>query len=1008
MRYEKLICVLVLLFLVYCPRLSAKPVSAEKSQQVVMGWLKADARPLGASLGQNLKKTDTFSDEQGQAIYYVVYLQPSGFVVVPADDLVEPILAFTDHGTYNPSLDNPLGALVNKDVRGRIAAGRELLATQGLQTQTLQETTSKWDRLAAGAQQPTGPGTLSLPSVSDPRVDPLLKTKWAQTICCNEPNIACYNYYTPPSDPWDPCDYAVDPIFGSPNPYGDPTNFPSGCVATAMAQLMRFLEHPQAGVGKVQRWITVNGIGNGEWAWTRGGDGQGGPYYWDRMVYEPNCDTNKLFRQAIGALCYDAGVSVKMNYTPNASWAFLSDVNTAFIDVFKYSNAVFKTAPTPPNPMPTVALEKMINPNLDYEHPVLVGFPGDYYGHAVVVDGYGYNLATIYHHINMGWAGVQDAWYNFYNDMPAGYNSVDGCVYNTFESGAGEIISGRVTDTSGKPLAGATVTAVRTGGGIYQAVTNDRGIYALAPLPSASTYTIRVTNPRYNFSKVVTTGTSKHNGPIGNQWGADFTIPVCYVDTSASGANNGSSWDNAYNYIQDALANPCAVIFVADGTYKPDRGGGHVIGDRTASFILLKDVAIYGGFAGYGAPDPNARDVELYETILTGDLAGNDVYVNDPCNLLADPCRTENSFHVVVGSNTDGNTVLDGFTITAGNASGVSPDCFGGGMFNIDANCIVNNCKFVENSADGAGAMWNGGGNLHISNCIFFRNAANGAGGILNYNLSNPTLVNCRFISNKTCNPEKLSGALANMQKSRPFVVNCEFINNSALNNGAAISNLDDSSPTIINCTFKGNLSSASVGGILDSNNCHPTISNCILWDNTAPQIYDDLSSAATINYSDVQGGWAGTGNIDADPLFVNADGWDGVIGTLDDNLRLLSDSPCVDAGDNTIFANDTADLDADSNTTEPTPLDLDNRPRYADGDCNGTVIVDMGAYEFAYPYAGDFDGDCNVEFLDFAILANSWFQNDPLRDITPPPAGDGIVDIKDLAVLCDNWLAGK
>jgi hypothetical protein len=57
---------------------------------------------------------------------------------------------------------------------------------------------------------------------------------------------------------------------------------------------------------------------------------------------------------------------------------------------------------------------------------------------------------------------------------------------------------------------------------------------------------------------------------------------------------------------------------------------------------------------------------------------------------------------------------------------------------------------------------------------------------------------------------------------------------------------------------------------------------------------------------------------------------------------------------------------------------------------------------------AGDFDGDSDVDFYDFAVLADSWLQNDPLRDIAPPPFGDGIVDIMDLAVLCDNWLAGK
>ena len=70
---------------------------------------------------------------------------------------------------------------------------------------------------------------------------------------------------------------------------------------------------------------------------------------------------------------------------------------------------------------------------------------------------------------------------------------------------------------------------------------------------------------------------------------------------------------------------------------------------------------------------------------------------------------------------------------------------------------------------------------------------------------------------------------------------------------------------------------------------------------------------------------------------------------------------------------------------------------------------LDSGsAYIFGNAVAADFDADCDVDFFDFAVLADSWLQNDPLRDIAPPPAGDGIVDIKDLAVLCDNWLAGK
>jgi len=102
----------------------------------------------------------------------------------------------------------------------------------------------------------------------------------------------------------------------------------------------------------------------------------------------------------------------------------------------------------------------------------------------------------------------------------------------------------------------------------------------------------------------------------------------------------------------------------------------------------------------------------------------------------------------------------------------------------------------------------------------------------------------------------------------------------------------------------------------------------------------------AIVTYSDVQGGYPGTGNIDADPMFHDTDGPDDTLGTEDDNLRLLPDSPCIDAGDNTAVPADTADLDGDGDTSEPIPFDLDGNRRIVDGDRDGISTVDMGAYE--------------------------------------------------------------
>jgi hypothetical protein len=127
---------------------------------------------------------------------------------------------------------------------------------------------------------------------------------------------------------------------------------------------------------------------------------------------------------------------------------------------------------------------------------------------------------------------------------------------------------------------------------------------------------------------------------------------------------------------------------------------------------------------------------------------------------------------------------------------------------------------------------------------------------------------------------------------------------------------------------------------------------NCIFWSNTAPagpQIYNE-TDAPSVAYSLVHGGYPGIGNIDADPLFVDADGPDNIVGTLDDDLRLQLASPAIDAGDNSAVPVDTADLDGDGDTTEPLPLDLAGNPRFVDiadkaDTGNGTApIVDMGA----------------------------------------------------------------
>ena len=211
----------------------------------------------------------------------------------------------------------------------------------------------------------------------------------------------------------------------------------------------------------------------------------------------------------------------------------------------------------------------------------------------------------------------------------------------------------------------------------------------------------------------------------------------------------------------------------------------------------------------------------------------------------------------------------------------------------------------------------------------------------------------------------------------------------------------------ITGCYGRGVQFSTFMGGEI-----YLSITNSIVWGNTWGQI-----SSGAVSYSDVQGGYPGEGNFDADPMFTRQGYWD-VNGTpdnlwddiwIDGDYHLLPTSPCIDVGDNNSVPVDFSDLDSDANTAEPIPWDLNRRGRIVDGDCNGTDIVDMGAYEFAHAYMGDFDCDDAVGFLDFAVFAPAWLtepanpQWNPECDIAIPH--DGYVDTLDLSILVQNWL---
>ncbi|UCG87949.1 MAG: right-handed parallel beta-helix repeat-containing protein, partial [Gemmatimonadota bacterium] len=471
-------------------------------------------------------------------------------------------------------------------------------------------------------------------------------------------------------------------------------------------------------------------------------------------------------------------------------------------------------------------------------------------------------------------------------------------------------------------------------------------------------------------------------------------LGVVYVDARARGVNDGTCWEDAFVDLQDALQvareNPTVEeVRVAQGVYCPAGPGegsrGELRFDRDATFQLVNGVAIRGGYAGWREPEPDARDIQLYVTTLSGDLNHNDGLILDPCDLLRDPNRTDNSMHVVTSDRTDPTTVLDGFTIADGNASGARGREGGGGVSCFEGSPTILNCTFVRNSAriNGA-AVRSVSGSPTLLNCVFRDNASFSEGGGVYTASGSPILVGCVFVHNSVFGLLAEGGGM--YSESDTMLINCAFNGNTAEVGGGMYS----SGSTLFNCVFTGNtaVSGGGIGVVVGADdfvlkNCtfvgnsaqhgsamayghpaHPLLPgweewpdpgwkpvklvNSILWDGEN-QIYSAIGAGMfNSSYSNVQGGLAGEGNIDLDPAFVDADGADDLFGTEDDNPRLRSGSPCIDAGSNE------ADTEAEAvGASLLVGVDADlqvrrvDEPGTADTGLGRSSIVDMGAYEF-------------------------------------------------------------
>ena len=322
-----------------------------------------------------------------------------------------------------------------------------------------------------------------------------------------------------------------------------------------------------------------------------------------------------------------------------------------------------------------------------------------------------------------------------------------------------------------------------------------------------------------------------------------------YVDDDAPDGGDGTSWSSAYRYLQDALFfidtdnnDIVTEVRIGQGIYRPTARLGALYFPNSQGVA----VAYQGGYAGLAGPDPDARDITQYNTVLSGDVNGDDgppgTFLNYDDNYTVITSEFDHTFytHPIF----DGLTITSGYTTGDGGGSSSAPTFVNctfqynyaaarGGALSGAAN--VTQCTFVGNVAgDDGGAVYVLNGGHHFIDCFFMDNSASDAGGAVytsaTFNSIPETFLRCLFIDNSA----QHGGACYNAQNVD--FIGCTFSGNQSSHDGGALSNTSDRVYQLYNCKLIGNTAGDDAGALLNSNSS-TTFVSCLIAANTTPDL---------------------------------------------------------------------------------------------------------------------------------------------------------------------------
>jgi parallel beta-helix repeat protein len=592
---------------------------------------------------------------------YIYNIGNHGFVIVSGNTVLPPVLGYSDREVF-PSLDDAPENF--KDWIQHYSDMIDFAVENGIQPEP--EIERQWDEIMKGQYHPKGLTTVA----------PLIETHWNQDCF--------YNEYCPATNGgwWGgPCGHVY-----------------AGCVACAMAQVMKYWNHPEVGFGSHSYIHSTYGEQSANFAATT--------YQWDDMpeqIYGHN--------DAVATLMYHCGVSVNMNYAPDGSGAQSKDVETALRSYFGYCGAKYREK----SKYDEDTWIAMLKSELDLSHPIYYSGSSSSAGHAFVCDGYDDNDMF---HFNFGWSGSGDEYYSLYDVN--GYSGNQAAVMNIVPMDIradenGIIYVSADGEGNGSSWSNATsmleyASCLSSGGNIRVWV-------------KSGTYYGDVTDPVNAF---IITASNKVYGGFNGDEGPDFDINDRDLINNVTilDGQNSKRVLNQPNFLNAGTRAVWDGFVIQNGN--SGSGAGVYLNDYTtlSNCIIRNNVSNGIGGGVYINSATGTSQTYLNNCEITGNTASLGGGLCDRNSSTITNCKISNNTALTKGGgvylyNTDKPT-FRGCIISNNTAM------LGGGIY-ARGKCVMTNCDIVMNQAtESYGGVFNENKYSTYSNCIIWGNEANG------------------------------------------------------------------------------------------------------------------------------------------------------------------------------------------------------------------------------------------------------------------------------------------